>query len=64
MASFENVLEKEIGNKADIAFFKFCFVDVHTDTDIRKLFLEYSKRMNEIQKRYSKTQFIIRLNIM
>jgi len=56
--AFASFVEKGIGDTANIAFFKFCFVDVDTGTDIQKLFTEYKSTMLLLKKQYPKTTFI------
>lgn len=55
---FVKFMDDGIGNKADIAFFKFCFVDFHTGTNLQNVFKEYQTKMAEIEKKYSDTQFV------
>jgi hypothetical protein len=56
--AFANFIEEGIGNKADIAFFKFCYVDVMAGTDSQKVFDDYKKSMSNLTKKYPKTNFI------
>jgi hypothetical protein len=56
--AFAAFMEKGIGDTANIAFFKFCFVDVDAGTDIQKLFNEYKSKMLLLKKQYPKTTFI------
>ena len=56
--AFADSTEKGIGNKADIAFFKFCFVDITAKTDAEKVFTEYKNTMSRLQKKYPKTTFV------
>ena len=56
--AFAHVMEKGIGNKADIAFLKFCYVDVMAGTDVHKVFTEYMNTMSRLKKTYPKTNFI------
>ena len=56
--SFAENIEKGAGNNADIAFFKFCYVDFHAASDIEKVFLEYKNTMERLKKEYPSTEFI------
>ena len=56
--SFAELIEKEFGNKADIAFFKFCFVDITAGSDVEKVFSYYRNTMEHLKKRYPKVTFI------
>jgi len=58
IAGFASALNKGIGNKADIAFFKFCFVDIIDKTDIQKVFGDYVNTMSYLKNKYPKTIFI------
>ena len=56
--AFADFMQKGIGNKADIAFFKFCYVDVMAGTDSQKVFDDYKKSMSNLTKKYPKTIFV------
>jgi hypothetical protein len=58
IGAFKELMDKGIGNKADIAFFKLCFVDVLAQTDVDKLFSDYKSTMEIVKNRYPKTVFI------
>lgn len=55
---FANLMEQGIGGNADIAFFKFCFVDVDAGTDSTSVLREYTKTMSRLKEVYPKTTFI------
>lgn len=46
------------GNGADVAFFKFCYVDVNRDTDVPRLFARYRSAMDDLAKAHPRTRFI------
>jgi hypothetical protein len=56
--AFADFMDKGLGNNADIAFFKFCFVDVTSTTDSNELFKTYKATMSGIRTKYPKTIFI------
>lgn len=58
IAAFVNKMNSGIGDKVDVAFFKFCYVDITSDTDVNKLFNEYKKSMDSLKKKYPKTLFL------
>ena len=58
MQAFADYLEKGIGDKADIAFFKFCYVDINAYSEIDALFAEYKKSMEQLKKKYPRVIFI------
>ena len=51
-------MRQGIGNSADIAFFKFCFVDITAKTNIEEVFNHYSKTMEKLQDKYPKVTFV------
>ena len=55
---FEMIMDKGIGAQADIAFFKFCFVDVDAKTDVDKVFNAYKSTMKTLKGKYPETTFI------
>lgn len=56
--AFASFIEKGIGNKADIAFFKLCFADIVGTTDVNRVFELYKNTMSHIKKEYPRTTFI------
>lgn len=55
---FAKFMEKGLGNNADIAFMKFCFVDIHSGTDLQQIFNNYKTKMAELKKKYPETIFV------
>jgi len=49
---FRRLLDSGIGQKADVVFFKFCYVDVIEGTDIEDLIGHYDKAFAEMKTRY------------
>jgi len=56
--AFKDTVNAGIGNKADFAFFKFCFVDVDENTNIQEMFDYYRIVMQALEKNFQKTKFI------
>ncbi len=56
--AFASFVEKGIGDLVDIAFLKFCFVDVDAGTDFQKLFTDYKSTMTKLSQEYPKTTFV------
>lgn len=56
--SFTNIMDAGVGNKVDIAFFKFCYVDVMRDSDPRKILDRYSAAIEDMEGRYPQTRFL------
>jgi hypothetical protein len=56
--AFRDYMKNGIGEKADMAFFKFCFWDIRNMTDIRGIFEEYKTTLAELKSQYPKTVFI------
>jgi len=55
---FKKLMESGIADKVDIAFFKFCYVDIVKDTDLDDIFSYYSKVLTELQNKYPNVKFI------
>lgn len=55
---FADIMDKRIGGKADVAFFKFCFVDVVANTDVNKLFSAYRETLVSLKEKYPKVTFV------
>ncbi|MBN2009297.1 hypothetical protein JW960_08115 [candidate division KSB1 bacterium] len=56
--AFKNVINTKIGETVDIAFFKFCYVDIDANTNIQKLFEFYTTFMDTLINEYPNVTFI------
>ena len=55
---FKKLMESGIGNKVDIAFFKFCYVDVDENTNLEKIFKYYTDTISILEVEYPKVKFV------
>lgn len=55
---FVNIMKKGLGNRVDIAFFKFCYVDITTNTDIQRIFSDYNNAMSGLKGAFPNTTFV------
>ena len=55
---FAKYMEEGLGDKVDIAFFKFCYIDVNSETDIGPVLNYYKDTMMRLEKRFPKVEFI------
>ncbi|GBE52538.1 hypothetical protein BMS3Bbin14_01012 [bacterium BMS3Bbin14] len=55
---FKELMDKRMGNLVNIAFFKFCFDDIRERTNVKMLFKNYSQTMDDLTRKYPKTQFV------
>ena len=51
-------MEKGIAEKVDIAFFKFCYVDITRETNIERLFEHYVNVMSYLNDKYPGVKFL------
>jgi len=56
--AFTTFMDGGLGDKTDIAFLKFCYVDFGPATDVDRVFEDYRKTMTALKARYPKTIFI------
>ena len=56
--AFRDRMDSGFGEELDIAFFKFCYVDILADTDVNALFGTYSDVMADLAQRYPETRFL------
>ena len=56
--SFMNIMDNGMGNKVDIAFFKFCYIDIMRDSDPQEIFNCYRAVFEELKNRYPDTKFL------
>lgn len=55
---FVSIIGKGLGGEVQIAFFKFCFVDVVSGTDINRLFDEYRSKLATLKEKYPDVIFV------
>lgn len=55
---FVEIMDAGVGSKVDIAFFKFCYVDIMRDSDPQEIFDGYSAALEELKDRYPNTMFL------
>jgi hypothetical protein len=55
---FEEIMDSGVGSKVDIAFFKFCYVDIMRDSDPQKIFDSYRVALERLKGRYPETKFL------
>jgi len=56
--AFRDILESGAGEFADIAFFKFCFVDIDHGSDIGAIFKEYEETIVHLKNKFPKLEII------
>ena len=56
--NFRSIMDAGVGDKVDIAFFKFCYVDVMRDSDPQQIFDCYNKAIEDLKVRYPGTKFL------
>jgi hypothetical protein len=56
---FGQILESGIGQIADIAFFKLCYVDIHQHTDIQTLFDYFEKKVTALIMGFPNLRIVI-----
>lgn len=49
---FRSILEGGIGQKADVALFKFCYVDIDSSTDLQGLMARYDRTLSDLGAEY------------
>jgi hypothetical protein len=55
---FEEIMDSGAGSKVDIAFFKFCYVDIMRNSDPQEIFDGYCTAQKGLKKRYPDTKFL------
>jgi hypothetical protein len=58
LVHFERLMNEGVGAKADIAFFKFCYIDFTSNTDVDALWARYEKTLQSIAARHPKTRIV------
>ena len=55
---FVEIMDSGVGSRVDIAFFKFCYVDIMRDSDLQEIFNGYSAALEGLKQRYPNTKFL------
>ncbi|MCC6661638.1 MAG: hypothetical protein IT437_12220 [Phycisphaerales bacterium] len=58
LLAFSNFMNAGAGERADVAFFKLCYVDVDHRTDVAAAFDEYRTGMDGLSKRFPRVRFL------
>jgi hypothetical protein len=56
--AFSDIVEAGVGHKVDIAFFKFCYVDIMRSSDPQEIFDRYKAALDNLENRYPETTFL------
>jgi hypothetical protein len=56
--AFSKLICEGTGDRADIAFIKFCYVDITASTDVEALFKRYNETMAGLKKDYPNVTFV------
>jgi len=55
---FRKIIESGLGNRVDIAFFKFCYVDINSKSDVNAIYKYYSRTIADLKIKYPKVRFL------
>jgi len=55
---FRAVMESGVGARVDLAFFKFCYVDLNADTDSEGLHAQYAATMDALARKFPNVRFL------
>ena len=56
--AFAELIDGELAGRVDIAFFKFCYVDITPDTDVGQVFRRYTETLAELAARHPEITFM------
>ncbi|MCP3933653.1 MAG: hypothetical protein GY705_31685 [Bacteroidetes bacterium] len=55
---FVKIIEAGVGDKPDIAFHKYCYIDANANTNVEKVFLNYKEKINNLKLKYPGIRFL------
>ncbi|GEN09663.1 hypothetical protein SAMN05443572_109316 [Myxococcus fulvus] len=58
IADFERLMDAGLAKSTDVAFFKFCYIDINGATDTRALFEKYRVALEGLKARHPNTTFV------
>lgn len=56
--AFNDVLDNGVGEKTDIALFKFCYLDFHKEIDSKGVFKQYREAVSKLKTKYPNLELI------
>jgi len=56
--SFQKIMDAGVGDRVDLAFFKFCYVDIVYSSDPQKIFDNYARAIEQLKIRYPAAKFL------
>jgi len=56
--AFAEMMKRGVGDLVDIAFFKFCYVDITSTTDVERVFQIYEETMASLARSYPTVAFL------
>lgn len=56
--AFKEGIETKLADKVDIAFFKFCYIDIMEHSDVNAVFDHYMSTMSELKEKYPEITFV------
>ena len=58
IAHFSGIAKDILNGKADIALFKFCYIDVTPNTNVKELFEDYKQTIDQLKNDYPEIKFV------
>ncbi len=55
---FDDLLRSGVGDRVDVAFLKFCYVDIEEGTDINRMFERYTETLRKLEATYPGVTFL------
>lgn len=55
---FKNYIQNGIGDSADYAFFKLCYIDIKEDSDVQQVFTAYKNVLDSLILKFPNTTFL------
>jgi len=55
---FSNTITNLIGDQLDIAFYKYCYIDINENTNVEKLFSAYKKNIESLKRKFPNITFV------
>lgn len=55
---FSRIISSDIGDNIDVAFYKYCYIDINNETDITSLFESYKKNIEKLKSQRKSITFV------
>lgn len=58
IVQFQQIMDDDLGSKVDIAFLKFCYVDIRANSEVQRNLSQYEEMVTNISRKYPRLTLV------